>query len=99
VTDPSVNVGFAIIVILYTVIGLLAAAGSVAVSQKFFPGRSERILYGVFLAPIAGFYLAFAAYFRNASSWSTELFAVASFSLVGIAGTRYAAITTCWWTC
>lgn len=92
VTEISNIVGFAVITILYAVIGLLAAAGSVVVSQKLFPGRSEQIFYGVFLAPIAGFYLAFVAYFGNASAWSTELFAVVSFSLLGILGTRYAAV-------
>ena len=91
-TDLSANIGFAIICILYAVIGLLAAAGSVFVSQKFFPGRSEQILYGVFLIPVAGFYLAFVAYFGNASSWRTELFAAVAFSLLGIFGTRYAAV-------
>jgi len=92
VTDPSANVGFVIIVILYAVIGLLAAAGSVVVSQKRFPGRSEQILYAVFLAPIAGFYLAFVAYFGNASAWRTELLVAVAFSLLGIFGTRYAAV-------
>jgi hypothetical protein len=90
VTDPSANVGFAIIVILYAAIGLLAAAGSVALSQKLLSGRSEQVLYGAFLVPIAGFYLAFVAYFGNASSWRTELLAAAAFSLLGIFGTRYA---------
>ncbi|MCW5982696.1 MAG: hypothetical protein KIT09_31700 [Bryobacteraceae bacterium] len=92
VTEISNIFGFAVINILYAVIGLLAAAGSVVVSQKHFPGRSEQIFYGVFLAFIAGFYLAFVAYFRNASAWNTELSAVAAFSLLGIVGTRYAAV-------
>lgn len=85
-------VGFAVIIILYAVIGLLAAAGLAVVSQKLFRGSSEQIFYGVFLAPIAGFYLAFAAYFGDASSWSTELLAVFAFSLLGVLGTRYAAL-------
>jgi hypothetical protein len=91
-TDTSSIVGFAVIIILYAVIGLLAAAGSVVLSQKLLPGRSEQIFYGVFLAPIAGFYLAFVAHFGNASAWSTELLAVVLFSLLGILGTRYAAV-------
>jgi hypothetical protein len=91
-TDTSTTVGFAVIIILYAVIGLLAVAGSVFVSQKLFPGRSEQIFYGIFLVAIAGFYLAFVAYFGDASSWLTELFAFASFSLLGILGTRYAAV-------
>jgi hypothetical protein len=91
VTDTSSIVGFAVIIVLYAALGLLAAAGSAVVSQRLFQGRSEQIFYGVFLTAIAGFYLAFAAHFGNASSWNTELFAVASFSLLGILGTRYAA--------
>ena len=91
-TDPSSAIGFAIIVILYAVIGLLAAAGSIAVSQKLFPGRREQIFYGVFLVAIAGFYLAFVAYFGSTAAWRTELLAVVSFSLLGILGTRYAAV-------
>ena len=87
----SNTVGFAVIIILYAVIGLLAAAGSVVVSQKLFPGRSEQIFYGAFLALIAGFYLAFVAYFGNTASWGTELSAVVSFSLLGLLGTRYPA--------
>ena len=91
-TDTSSIVGFAVIIILYGVIGLLAAAGSGVLSQKLFAGRSEQIFYGAFLTPIAGFYLAFVAHFGNASAWSTELFAVVWFSLLGILGTRYAAV-------
>ena len=91
-TEPSSTVGFVVIIILYTVIGLLATAGSVAVSQKFFPGRSEQIFYGALLVPIAGFYLAFVAYFGNVSAWRIELIAVIAFSLLGIVGTRYVAV-------
>jgi hypothetical protein len=40
---------------------LLATAGSGAVTQEFFPGRSEQIFYGSFLVPIASFHLAFVA--------------------------------------
>jgi hypothetical protein len=61
----------------------------VLVSQKEFPGRAEQIFYGIFLIPIAGFYLAFAAYFEDASSWNTELAAVGLFSLFGVVGARY----------
>ena len=91
-TEPSGTIGFVVILIWYTVIGLLATAGSVAVTRKFFPGRSEQIFYGAVLVAIAGVYLAFMAYFGNVSSWRTELIAVIAFSVVGIAGTRYAAV-------
>jgi hypothetical protein len=92
VTDPYATVAFVVIAVLYAVIGLLAAAGSVAASQKVFAGRSEQTFFGVFLTAIAGFYLAFVAYFGNASSWTTELLAVVLFSLLGVLGTRYATV-------
>ena len=82
-TDPISTVGFVVIITLYAVIGLLATAGSVTVTQKVFPGRSEQIFYGAFLA---------VAYFGNISSWRTELFAVIAFSVLGVVGTRYAAV-------
>ena len=80
-TEPSSTVGLVVIFIWYAVIGLLATAGSVAVSQKFFPGRSEQIFYGALLVPIAGYYLACVAYFANVSSWRIELIGVIAFSV------------------
>jgi hypothetical protein len=59
------DVGFIVIVTLYAVIGLLAAGGSTVLSQKLFSGKAEQTFYGAFLIPIAGFYLAFAAYFED----------------------------------
>src|SRR5688500_8309687 len=91
-TEPSSTVGLVVIFIWYTVIGLLATAGSVAVTQKFFPGRSEQIFYGAALIAIAGVYLAFMAYFGNVSSSTTEVVAVIAFSSIGIVGARYAAV-------
>jgi hypothetical protein len=91
-TEPSSTVGFVVIITWYAVIGLLATAGSVTFSQKFFPGRSEQIFYGALLVPIAGFYQAFVVYFANVSSWRIELIAIIAFSVLGIVGTRYAAV-------
>ena len=90
-TESSSTVGFVVILIWYTIIGLLATAGSVAVTRKCFPGRSEQIFYGAVLVAIAGVYLAFMAYLGNAASRRTELIAVITFSAFGIVGTRYAA--------
>jgi hypothetical protein len=90
-TELSSSIGFVVIIMWYAAIGLLATAGSVAVTQKFFPGRSEQIFYGAVFVAIAGVYLAFMAYFGNAASWRTELIAVIAFSAFGIVGTRYAA--------
>ena len=90
-TDASSTIGFVVILIWYAGLGLLATAGSVAVTQKFFTGRSEQILYGAILVAIAGVYLAFTAYFGNVGSWRIELIAVIAFSVLGIVGARYAA--------
>jgi hypothetical protein len=90
-TELSGTMGFAVIVIWYAGIGLLATAGSVAVTQKFFPGRLEQIFYGAVFVLIAGVYLAFTAYFGNGAVWRTEFIAAVAFSVLGIAGTRYAA--------
>jgi hypothetical protein len=57
-TEPSSTIGFVVIIILYALIGLLATAGSVVVTQKFSPGRPEQIFCGALLVRIAGFYLA-----------------------------------------
>ena len=90
-TEASSTIGFVVILIWYAGLGLLATAGSVDVTRKFFTGRSEQIFYGAILVAIAGVYLAFTAYFGNAASWRTELIAVIAFSILGIVGTRYAA--------
>jgi hypothetical protein len=91
-TEPSSTAGLVVILIWYAVIGLFATAGSVAVSRKFFSGRSEQIFYGALLVPIAGYYLACVAYFASVSSWRIELIGVIAFSVLGIVGTRYAAV-------
>lgn len=82
-TDPISTVGFVVIITWYAVIGLLATAGSVTVTQKIFPGRSEQIFYGALLTAIAGVYMAFVAYFSNIS-WRTELFVVIAFPVLGL---------------
>jgi hypothetical protein len=69
----------------------MAVAGSVVISRKVFDPKMEQRFYGVLLAVIAGFYLAFAAYFEAASSWRTEVIAVLGFCLLGVLGTRYEA--------
>ena len=91
-TEPSTTVGLVVILIWYAGIGLLATAGAVVVSQRFFRGRSEQIFYGAILILIAGYYLACVAYFANVHSWRIELIGVIAFSIAGIVGTRYAAV-------
>ncbi|HKY92346.1 MAG TPA: hypothetical protein VJM11_14955 [Nevskiaceae bacterium] len=77
-----------IIVVLYLSIGLMSAAGSIYLSQKFLPTRWEAPFFALFLIPIAGFYLAFTAYFGDAAAWHLEGVAVAVFAVLGLLGAR-----------
>ena len=81
-------IGFFVIVILYAAVGLLAAAGAISITRRFFGPRVEQGFYGVFLMMIAGFYLAFVAYFGNPEAWRVETAAVVFFSLMGLFGVR-----------
>jgi hypothetical protein len=77
-----------IIIALYICIGLMSAAGSVAISRKVFSVKAEQIFFGLFLVAIASFYLAFTAYFGNQGAWRLETSAVTAFAVLGILGTR-----------
>jgi hypothetical protein len=80
--------GFVVIVVLYAVIGLMAAAGTIFIARKIFTARTEQIFYAMFLVMIAAFYLAFAAYFGAATAWRLESAAVVAFVLIALLGTR-----------
>ncbi len=84
----SNDLGFVVIVILYATVGVLAAVGSVFITQKFLRPRGEQIFYGGFLVLIAAFYLAFGAYFESASAWRVETTAVVAFAVIGLIGVR-----------
>jgi hypothetical protein len=84
----SSTLGFVVIVILYATVGVMAAAGSVFVTQKFLRPKGEQVFYGLFLVLIAAFYLAFGAYFESASAWPTETTAVVAFAVIGLIGVR-----------
>jgi hypothetical protein len=80
--------GFVVIVILYIVIGLLAAAGAISIARKILAPKAEQIVYAMFLIMIALFYLAFTAYFGVATAWRLEMAAVAAFAVLGLLGVR-----------
>src|SRR5215831_2522726 len=73
-------IGGLIIALLYVVVGLLGAIGSIVVFRRIFQGRWEQIFWTSFLAVIAAFYLSFAAYFQ------TELVGVAIFLACAVGG-------------
>ncbi len=80
--------GFVVIVILYVVIGLMAAAGAIFMARKILAPKAEQIVYAMFLIMIALFYLAFTAYFEVATAWRLETAAVAAFAALGLLGVR-----------
>ena len=73
--------------LLYVVIGLLGAIGSIVVFRRIFPGRWEQIFWASFLVVIAAFYLSFAAYFgASTHAWQTEIVGVAVFLVCAVGG-------------
>src|SRR5215470_16964541 len=86
-------IGGLVVAVLYVVIGLLSAIGSIVVFRRIFQGRWEQIFWTCFLVVIAAFYLSFAAYFEASTlAWQTELVGVAIFFVCAVGGlvSRYA---------
>ena len=83
-----IMLGFVVILILYAVIGLIAAAGAIMIARKMLPLKKEQIFYAMFLIMIAAFYLAFAAYFGMATAWRLETAVVVAFVAIGLLGAR-----------
>ena len=79
---------FLIIIVLYVTIGFLAAAGSVCISKKLFSPKIEQIFFALFLIAIAGFYLAFTAYFGQEAAWRLETGGMIVFAVFGLLGIR-----------
>ena len=61
--------GFAVIIVLYVVVGVMAALGTIWINRKFLTGKQEQIFYGIFMIGMAAFYLAFTAYFDADTAW------------------------------
>ena len=77
-----------VIIIFYAGIGLLAAVGSIFISLKLFSARGQQISFALFFVAIAGFYLAFTAYFKDQGAWQLEIGAVIFFAVFGVLGLR-----------
>lgn len=86
--EASSMIGFIVIVTLYITIGLMSAAGSIFISQRIFTPKAEQIFFGIFFIPIAGFYLAFTAYFGIETAWPVESTGVLAFVAIGLLGIR-----------
>jgi hypothetical protein len=84
----SSAIGLLVIVALYIAIGAMSAVGSMYISKSIFGAKAEQIFFGLFLIPIAGFYLAFTAHFGDKDAWQLETAAVAVFAVFGLVGIR-----------
>jgi len=80
--------GFAVIVVLYIVIGLMAAVGAIFIVPKILGLKAEQIFYAMFLIMIAAFYVAFVSYFIAEAAWRLEVAVVIAFAAVALAGVR-----------
>jgi hypothetical protein len=85
--SSSQFIGGLVVALLYVVIGLLSAIGSIVVFRRIFQGRWEQIFWASFLVVIAAFYLSFAAYFgASTHAWQTEAVGVAVFLVCAVSG-------------
>jgi hypothetical protein len=83
-------IGGLVVALLYLVIGLLGAIGSILVVRQIFQGRWEQIFWASFLVVIAAFYLSFAAYFGvSTQAWRTELVGVGAFLICAVIGLSF----------
>src|SRR6476661_8369304 len=83
--SSSQFIGGLVVALLYVVIGLLGAIGSIVVFRRIFQGRWEQIFSTSFLLVIADCYLSFAAYFGASNhAWQTEIIGVALFRVCAV---------------
>jgi hypothetical protein len=80
--------GFVVIIVLYVVIGVMAATGTSSIFRRIFKPKTEQMFYAMFLILIAVFYLAFAAYFDASTAWRVEGAVVLGFAAIGLVGVR-----------
>jgi hypothetical protein len=85
--SSSQFIGGLVVALLYLVIGLLSAIGTILIVRRIFQGRWEQIFWASFLGVIAAFYLSFAAYFgASPHAWQTEVVGVAVFLVCAVCG-------------
>jgi uncharacterized protein DUF6010 len=77
------------ILLLYLIIGCLAALGSVTITRHRFSPRNEQVFYSLLLIPVAAMYLAFLDYFQSPASLRIELWAASAFVAMALLGTRF----------
>jgi hypothetical protein len=85
--STSQFIGGLVVAVLYVVIGLLSAIGSIFAFRRIFQRRWEQIFWASWLVLIAAFYLSFAAYFgASTHAWHTEVVAVVIFLVCAVTG-------------
>src|SRR5215468_12035502 len=85
--STSQFIGGLVVAMLYVVVGLFSAIGSILVFRRVFQGRWEQIFWASFLLMIAAFYLSFAAYFEASThAWQTEIGGVVVFLVFAVGG-------------
>src|ERR1700738_213568 len=85
--SSSQFIGGLVVALLYVVIGLLSAIGSILIFRRIFQGRWEQIFWASWLVVIAAIYLSFAAYFgASTHAWQTEAVGVAVFLVCAVSG-------------
>src|SRR6266700_1863609 len=85
--SSSQFIGGLVVVLLYLVIGLLSAIGTILIVRRIVQGRWEQIFWASFLVVIAAFYLSFAAYFgASPHAWQTEVVGIAVFLVCAVCG-------------
>ena len=85
--SSSQFIGGLVVALLYVLIGLLMAIGSIVVVRRIFQGRWEQIFWASWLIVIAALYLSFAAYFgASTHAWQTEAVGVAVFLVCAVSG-------------
>jgi hypothetical protein len=85
--SSSQLIGGLVVAMLYLVIGLLAAIGSIFIFRRIFQRRFEQIFWASFLVLVAALYLSFAAYFdASPHAWQTELIGVSVFLVCAVGG-------------
>src|SRR6516225_10224080 len=78
--SSSQFIGGLVVALLYLVVGLLGAIGSILVFRRIFQGRWEQLFWASFLVVIAAFYLRFADSFgASTHAWQSEAIGVAGF--------------------
>ena len=88
--DPMWStVGFVVIVVFYAIFGVSIGIGTIYLSRLFSDLRMEQAFFGILLALIAAFYLAFTMYFGKVEAWSLEVTAVILFAVLALVGIRF----------